>query len=88
MAAPNPCFLMAAKHILERSTTPCTYSIIYPARSHVRTQYTVPESLEMVSRLLAKQSGSDFHGSQVRAYDDVGLTSLHIEKERTHLEEL
>ena len=38
----------------------------------VLEEHTLPESLEMVSHLLTKQSGSPLHDSQVHVYDAVG----------------
>jgi len=38
----------------------------------VLEHHTTPESLEMVSHLLTKQSGSELHDSQVHVYDAVG----------------
>jgi len=38
----------------------------------VLEEHTTPESLEMVSYLLTKQSGSELHDSQVHVYDAVG----------------
>jgi len=38
----------------------------------VLEESTTPESLEMVSQLLTKQSGSELHDSQVHVYDAVG----------------
>lgn len=38
----------------------------------VLENHTIPESLEMVSHLLSKQSGSALHDSQVHVYDAVG----------------
>mmetsp|Transcript_26564 Transcript_26564/g.55433 ORF Transcript_26564/g.55433 Transcript_26564/m.55433 type:complete len:84 (+) Transcript_26564:5767-6018(+) len=35
----------------------------------VLEQHTTPESLEMISNLLSKQSGSRLHDSQVHVYD-------------------
>jgi hypothetical protein len=38
----------------------------------VLESHTIPESLEMISHLLTKQSGSALHDSQVHVYDAVG----------------
>ncbi len=43
----------------------------------VMEEHTTPESLEMISNLLTKQSGSKLHDSQVHVYDTVGYPVYH-----------
>lgn len=43
----------------------------------VMEEHTTPECLEMISHLLAKQSGSALHDSQVHAFDAVGYPMYH-----------
>ena len=40
-------------------------------------EHTTPESLEMISNLLRKQSGSALHDSQVHVFDAVGYPVYH-----------
>jgi len=43
----------------------------------VMEEHTTPECLEMISHLLAKQSGSALHDSQVHVFDAVGYPLYH-----------
>ena len=43
----------------------------------VMEAHTTPESLEMISKLLTKQSGSPLHDSQVHVFDAVGYPVYH-----------
>jgi hypothetical protein len=46
----------------------------------VMEEHTTPESLEMISHLLTKQSGSPLHDSQVHAFDAVGYPVYHLNR--------